>query len=83
MKKDILNIRVHTPEQTKTFYSLHYPNMSTSIQFINNAKGRLLVVLNVHSYIRDRQTGEKAYWRCENHKKVQLTLWSTHMQFYD
>ncbi|CAF3889741.1 unnamed protein product, partial [Rotaria sp. Silwood1] len=44
--------------------------MSTSVEFTTSAKGRPLMVLDGYSYIRDRQTDEKTYWRCENHKKL-------------
>ena len=43
--------------------------MSTSVQFTTTAKGRSLMVIDGYSYVRDRQTDEKTYWRCENHKK--------------
>ena len=43
--------------------------MSTSVQFTTTAKGRPLMVIDGYSYIRDRQTDEKTYWRCGNHRK--------------
>ena len=54
--------------KVRTIYSLYYANMSTSVQFTTTAKGRPLMVLDGYSYIRDRQTDEKTYWDCENHK---------------
>ena len=43
--------------------------MFTSVQLTTTAKGRPLMVIDGYSYIRDRQTDEKTYWHCENHKK--------------
>ena len=56
-------------EKVRTIYFLYYSNMSTSVQFTTTAKGRSLMALDGYSCIRDRQTDEKTYWRCKNHKK--------------
>ena len=42
--------------------------MSTSVEFITTTKGCPLMVLDGLSYIQDRRTDTKTYWRCENHK---------------
>ncbi|CAF1114027.1 unnamed protein product [Rotaria sordida] len=42
--------------------------MSTSVEFITTTKGRPLMILDGFSYIQDRRTDTKTYWRCENHK---------------
>ena len=47
------------PEKIKTFYSLHYPNISISVQFTTTAKGRPLMILDGYSYIRGHQTDKK------------------------
>ena len=43
-------------------------NMSTSVEFITTTKGCPLMVLDGLSYIQDRRTDTKTYWRCENHR---------------
>ncbi|CAF3804450.1 unnamed protein product [Rotaria sordida] len=42
--------------------------MSTSVEFITTTKGRPLMILDGFSYIQDRRSDTKTYWRCENHK---------------
>ena len=44
--------------------------MSISVQLTTTAKGRSLMVFHVYLYIWDRQTDEKIYWPCENHKSL-------------
>ena len=68
MEKNIPNKRIHITGKVRTIYSLYYANMSTAVQFTTTAKGRPLMVLDAYSYIRDCQTDDKTYWRCENHK---------------
>ena len=69
LEKNIPNKRKHITGKVRTVRSLYYSNTSTSVQFTTTAKGRPLMVIDGYSYIRGRQTDEKTYRHCENHKK--------------
>ncbi|CAF4844442.1 unnamed protein product, partial [Rotaria sp. Silwood2] len=42
--------------------------MCTPVEFTITKRGRPLMIIDGYSYVQDRRTDDKTYWRCENHK---------------
>jgi hypothetical protein len=42
--------------------------MSTPVEFTVTTRGHPLMIIDGYSYVQDRRTDDKTYWRCEHHK---------------